>query len=126
MYFRLDCYSGCNDAYFPELDCKHLSYMHFIYNGNKYDKLYLFSRPNITLGQTHLDVYEQCKSYVSDNLLYPYITNTRRQARLHTCFSYCRNGDDDAMIGDDRANCIDLKPEERDKIICLYPEEQCE
>jgi hypothetical protein len=23
-------------------------------------------------------------------------------------------------------NCVDLPPEERDKIICLYPEEECE
>jgi hypothetical protein len=30
------------------------------------------------------------------------------------------------VIGETRPNCVDLPPEERDQIICLYPEEQCE
>ena len=30
------------------------------------------------------------------------------------------------MIGETRTNCVDLDPSERDKIICLYPEEECE
>ena len=49
-----------------------------------------------------------------------------RQVRTHTCFSYCRNGEDRDFIGDDRPYCIDLKPEQRDQIICLYKEEACE
>ena len=49
-----------------------------------------------------------------------------RQPRIHTCFSYCINGDDMDVIGETRLNCVDLPPNERDQIICLYPSEQCE
>lgn len=46
-----------------------------------------------------------------------------RQIRTHTCFSYCKTGNDRDFLGDDRPDCIDIqKPEERDKIVCLYPE----
>jgi hypothetical protein len=54
------------------------------------------------------------------------IDHFNRQAHIHTCFSYCINGDDPNVIGETRVNCVDLPPEERDKIICLYPEEECE
>ncbi len=37
-----------------------------------------------------------------------------RQARVHTCFSYCINGDDPNVIGETRSNCVDLAPEDRD------------
>lgn len=52
-----------------------------------------------------------------------------RQVRTHTCFSYCKTGNDKDFLGDDRKDCIKIqKPEDRDKIICLYPEptETCE
>jgi len=49
-----------------------------------------------------------------------------RQIRSHTCFSFCKNGDDPNFIGDDRKDCIGLAPEDRDQLVCLYPEETCE
>ena len=58
--------------------------------------------------------------------MYDFIEHKGRQPRIHTCFSYCINGDDPHVIGETRVNCVDLPPEERDKIICLYPEEECE
>ena len=45
---------------------------------------------------------------------------------MQSCFSYCRNGEELEFLGDDRPNCIDLKPSDRDQIICLYPDEECE
>ena len=58
--------------------------------------------------------------------MYSYLTHLKRQPRIHTCFSYCINGEDPNVIGETRVNCVDLPPSERDKIICLYPEELCE
>jgi len=49
-----------------------------------------------------------------------------RQIRTHTCFSYCRNGEDPNFMGDDRPDCISVEPQYRDQIVCLYPEDQCE
>lgn len=49
-----------------------------------------------------------------------------RQVRTHTCFSYCTNGQDPAVLGDDRPDCVDLPPSERDQIICVNPIDECE
>ena len=54
------------------------------------------------------------------------LSDTKRQIRTHSCFSYCRNGEDPDFMGDDRPECIELKPEERDQLLCLYPEDGCE
>ena len=71
--------------------------------------------------------YETCKSYVTDYKDYPMsLVEPDRQIRTHTCFSYCRNGVDPNFMGDDRPDCIGLEPEERDQLVCLYPEETCE
>ena len=29
-------------------------------------------------------------------------------------------------MGDDRPDCIELDPQDRDRLVCLYPEETCE
>lgn len=74
-----------------------------------------------------LKAYNQCKSYILDNENFPIANNSpNRQIRTHSCFSYCRNGEELDFLGDDRPNCIELKPEERDQIICLYPDDECE
>ena len=64
---------------------------------------------------------------MGDNENYPMSgSDPLRQARVHTCFSYCSNGVEAYFSGDDRPNCVDLIPSERTSLICLYPEEQCE
>ena len=74
-----------------------------------------------------LDDYNQCKSYILDWQDYPMsLVEPKRQIRTHSCFSYCRNGDDSNFMGDDRPDCIALEPEERDQLICLYPDDRCE
>lgn len=122
---RIECYTDCNKAFFPELACVK-STIHFYYNGNKYDNLYQFKRPSLAKGQQGVQQYERCKSYTSHNEGYPMISHKHRQARIHTCFQYCINGNDENVIGETRVNCVDLPPEERDQLICLYPEETCE
>lgn len=99
--------------------------MDFKYNGNRYTDLYLFSVPNSSYynSATNIAAYEQCKGYISSNEDYPLILDSERQARIHTCFSYCKNGDDENFLGDDRPNCVDVDVDERDKIMCLYPDE---
>ncbi len=54
------------------------------------------------------------------------LVEPKRQIRTHSCFSYCRKGEDSNFMGDDRPNCIDLDPKERDQLICLYPDDRCE
>lgn len=49
-----------------------------------------------------------------------------RQIRTHSCFSYCRNGEDRNFKGDDRPECIEVEPAKRDQLICLYPDDTCE
>ena len=62
-----------------------------------------------------------------ENNDFPIAKNSvNRQIRVQSCFSYCRNGEELEFLGDDRPNCIDLKPSERDQIICLYPDDECE
>ena len=43
---RLECYNGCNKAYFPELACVEKPEFDFYYKYNHFDKLYLFKRPD--------------------------------------------------------------------------------
>lgn len=111
--------------------------MNFYYNMNKYESFYLFTKPEVTDFMEGLDRqedfegalsdYETCKGYILDNPLFEYVSNDpKRQIRTHSCFSYCANGADDNFKGDDRSECVDLPPSERDQIICLYPEDECE
>ena len=126
MSCRLECYNGCNKAYFPELACAERPEFDFYYKYNHFDKLYLFKRPD-PRKPAALKVYEQCKSYIIDNENLPIANNSpNRQIRTHTCFLYCRYGEELEFLGDDRPNCITLPPSERDQIICLYPDDQCE
>jgi hypothetical protein len=60
------------------------------------------------------------------NADYEVIPHLERQPRIHTCFTSCINGDDPLVIGETRVNCVELPVEERDKIVCAYPEETCE
>ena len=77
-----------------------------------------------------LSDYEKCKGYILDYKEYPMsLAEPHRQIRTHTCFSFCKTGNDKDFLGDDRPECISIeKPEDRDKIVCLYPEpeETCE
>ena len=107
---------------------------------NHYSDVYLFSRPtpeeygamplkgkDLTSWENALSDYEICKSYVTDYKHYPMSRDEPdRQIRTHSCFSYCRNGDDPSFMGDDRPNCIELEPQFRDQLVCLYPEDSCE
>lgn len=112
----LECYNSCNKAYFPELECKDLGRVSFFYNHNQYDSLYIFSRPDQqTNGAQAVEDYETCKSYILSNPEYAMAnSNPRRQIRTHTCFSYCANGEDYSFLGDDRPQCVDIPPSERD------------
>jgi hypothetical protein len=121
----MECYTDCNKAFFPEIQCTRSS-IQFRYAGNRYNKFYEFKRPDIRLGETGVDNYEKCKGFISENAQYDFISHLKRQPRIHTCFSYCINGDDANVIGETRSNCVDLQPSERDKMLCLYPEETCE
>jgi len=102
----------------------------FYYGHNLYKDTYLFSRPDpIVWGAEALQDYEQCKSYILQNPKYETArsdTGLNRQVRTHTCFSFCASGEDKFILGDDRPQCVDLKPSERDQIVCLYPNDQCE
>jgi len=102
--------------------------MSFYYKHNLYEELYLFTRPDpAKRGAEALKDYEVCKSYILDNPKYEIArSSTTRQTRTHSCFSYCANGEDLNFLGDDRPQCVDLEPSQRDQIICLYPEEECE
>jgi len=90
--------------------------------------MYLFSRPkpeeygvmplvdkNLMSWENALGDYEQCKSYILNNKLYEMSkSEPERQIRTHTCFSYCRNGEDPDFMGDDRPDCIEVDPLYRD------------
>ena len=93
--------------------------------------MYLFSRPkpadytkngqvpledkNLESWKNALADYEKCKSYVLDYRGYSNsLADPKRQIRTHTCFSYCKNGDDPNFMGDDRPDCIGLDPVLRD------------
>ena len=106
--------------------------MNFYYNMNQYESFYLYSKPKLDdfneATDRMLDFenalidYEVCKGYILDNPLFPFAAvEPKRQIRTHSCFSYCSNGKDESFLGDDRLDCVDLPPEERDQIICLYP-----
>jgi hypothetical protein len=88
--------------------------------------MYEFKKPDAAKGHSGIQHYNKCKGFIGSNSFYEFIDHLGRQPRIHSCFSYCINGDDPLVIGETRVNCVDLPPEERDKIICLYPEETCE
>ena len=82
---------------------------------------------NLDSWEAALSDYERCKSYILDFRHYKMSkAEPDRQVRTHSCFSYCRNGEDPNFLGDDRPECIDVEPELRDQLICLYPEDRCE
>lgn len=63
---RMECYTDCNKAFFPEMKCSR-SAIQFRYAGNRYNKFYEFKRPDIRLGETGVDNYEKCKGFISEN-----------------------------------------------------------
>jgi hypothetical protein len=109
-YKRTVCYTECSKSYFPEIACTE-SPITFKYNGNRYNNFFSYKRPDIKQGQSGLDKYQMCKGYIGSNTDYPFINHLGRQAHIHTCFSYCINGDDDNVIGETRPNCVDLPPD---------------
>ena len=137
---RLECYNACNKAFFPQLSCANQDEMDFYFKWNHYSDMYLYSRPaqkdfgplpladkDLDSWKSALDDYNRCKSYILDFKEYPMsLAEPKRQIRTHSCFSYCRNGEDPNFLGDDRPECIELEPEERDRLLCLYPEDSCE
>ena len=126
--FRLECFNACNKAYFPRLDCQEIPNLDFYYGNNNYNRGYLFSRPeSVKNGVEAVQDYEKCKSYIVENPLFEKANNsTRRQIRTHSCFSFCKNGIDYAFRGDNRPQCVDILPIQRDQIICIYPDDYCE
>lgn len=74
--------------------------------GNKYEEPVLA----VDDYQQALVNYETCKGYILDSLFYPMsAAEPSRQIRTHTCFSYCKTGNDQDFLGDDRPNCIDIE-----------------
>ena len=74
-----------------------------------------FTGKNLESWQNALKDYETCKSHVLDYKNYASsLADTDRQIRTHSCFSYCKNGDDANFMGDDRPDCISLEPSMRD------------
>jgi len=62
-----------------------------------------------------LNDYNKCKSHILDWQEYEMaLMEPKRQIRTHSCFSYCRNGDDANFMGDERPDCIAIDPKERD------------
>ena len=125
---RLDCYNACNKAFFPQLACERQDQMNFYFKWNHYSEMYLFSKPKPELYgekpltgndlEAYLSAtkdYDQCKNYIMDFKSYEMsLAEPFRQIRTHSCFSYCRNGEDPNFMGDDRPDCIELEPEKRD------------
>lgn len=110
------------------LNCQEMPRMDFEYYNNKYDRFYLYKRPDPVLhGETALKNFNECVAYVGLNQDTPISkSDPNRSARLHTCFNYCRNGAESFFAGDTRPNCVDLHPSERTSLVCLYPDETCE
>jgi len=98
------------------------------YNHNRYYDFFLFTRPDAASnGEKAVKDYEKCKSYILQNDEFPMSRyDPSRQIRTHSCFSYCTNGKNSAVQGEDRKECVDLKPELRDQIICVLPTDECE
>lgn len=126
--FRLECYNACNKAFFPQLACERQDQLDFYFLNNHYSETYLFSRPqadefgsmplagkNLESWKFALADYERCKSYILDYRGYKMAKDDpQRQTRTHSCFSYCRNGEDRNFKGDDRPECIEVEPSQRD------------
>ena len=125
---REECYNYCNSDYFPDLACVDDDYYNpkFTFNGNEYSEFFVYARPSDDAGN-----YEVCEGYLKNNDDYEFISHEGltedRQARLHTCFSYCRRGEDARFTGDERRECDDIPdPVDRDRLLCVYPDEECE
>ena len=121
--------------------CERQPQLDFYFMENHYSELYLFTKPRaehfLTTAGTDdsllrreqgagfisaLRDYEKCKSYVLDFLDLPMSrAEPDRQIRTHSCFSFCKNGDDPRFKGDDRPECISLEPALRDQLVCIYP-----
>ena len=144
---RLECFNACNKAYFPQLTCVKKEGLDFYFKKNYYNDLYVYPRPlqsdfvkakvgtqqyidqQTVFNNTLLKDFKQCEGYILDYQGYKNsLAEPERQTRTHTCFSYCRNGEDANFIGDERPDCISLNNSTvpRDQMVCLYPDETCE
>ena len=93
LNLRMECYTDCAKSFFPEIECR-ISDKQFKYAGNRYTRFYEYKRPDVKLGQSGVENYDKCKGFIAENGKYDFISWHQRQPRIHTCFSYCINGDD--------------------------------
>jgi len=107
---RNDCYTGCNIGFFPELECQTSQHISFTYNGDFYNDFFIYKMPDPAVGEEDSSQYQMCQSYIANNPDFPFIAFEDRQARIHTCFSYCITSADPAVVGETRPNCVDLAP----------------
>lgn len=101
--------------------------MSFVFKGNYYNQLYSFPKPDSVKRAYGLDYYHKCEGYTDMNEIYHEVpTPDKRQARLHTCFPSCKEEENQSFEVDVRPACSDIPSDQRDTLMCLYPEESCE
>jgi hypothetical protein len=91
----MECYTACNNAFFPQMECTYQDDLNFYYKWNHYHKLYLYRRPTKedfrrTISEDGVAYesgapavydtddylkakqdYERCKGYILDYQTYP-------------------------------------------------------
>jgi hypothetical protein len=138
-HVRNECLSYCTNDNFPELNCEFQD-VNLEYNGNKYDKFYIYSNPKVTHAEHLSDYdidslesnYDHCTKQLDLNPTYPFSEIEKdRQWRVHSCFESCKDPDvslrDPAFTVDERPECDDGENKLENGILCLQPHNnECE
>jgi len=117
---RTEWYNYWNNDFFPDLQCQDSSANQLDYMGNIYDNLYEYPQP------TNSTDYRIWANYIKDNSDYKWIDHKDRQVRIHTCFKYWNDEQETGFKFDNRPLCSSLTPANQNKILCAYPDDDCE
>ena len=87
---RAQCYASCVRDNFPEMKCREVQ-TELEYNGNSYSRFFFYPVP----AEHKLAQYRMCQDYIGLNPGIEWTSrNTpdepRRQLRIHTCFTPCK------------------------------------
>jgi hypothetical protein len=117
---RTEWFNYCNIDFFPDIQWQLASNIKIDYNGNVYSNLFQFPLPANNFN------YQIWKNFINENPTFEWIYNDERQARIHTCFNYCRNGVEEGFRDDNRPLCSSLSASQQNYLLWVSPEEEWE
>ena len=107
---RNKCHQYCAIDYYPSTACEIFD-TELTYQGNTYTRMFIYTKSPIAVVQNN---YNECKNYALDNKNIRKSRVEDRQARIHSCFPYCK------ASSSNNEDCAD------EALICDSSDDDCE